>query len=384
VQIRKLPSVLLLFGLLVASRDLTATGGPEPLLVGVRVSPTTFLPSLGQSVELTAGVAAPGTLTLEVLDRDGFVIRTLAAKKPIKAGRLSLTWDGKDDTGQVVPDEAYSFRLALSTTKGRALYFPANTESAMYEVPPAYYSSTDAALVYELPRPSRVLIQAGEAIRDAATKGMSGPVLKTIVNREPRPEGRIVDHWNGQDETGTLLVSGLPNFVVSIACWPLPENSVIATGNRLSGFVEYALSRKGRSRFRARSAHNGHHAGLTTLEDVSPKVTVGIGGGTRAGASGCWQIAGATLSLSLDVTGPTAAAFRRQPGRILVYEGVSRIAQRVSSPRTNEVSIRLREPFTEKRILAVNWTSNYGPTAPGLVCVEPRRTNDAGEERSQR
>lgn len=372
MQIRKLPSLLFLVGLLVAGRDLTAAGRSRPLLSDVHVSPTTFLPSLGQSVRVTAGVAVSGTLTLEVLDRDGFVIRTLAAKKPIKVGRLSLAWDGKDDAGEVVPDEAYSFRISLSTTKGRALYFPANEVPAMYEVPPAYYSRADATLVYELPRPSRVHLQAGEAVQDPATKAMSGPVLKTIVNREPRPAGRVVEHWNGRDESETLLVPELPHFVVGIACWPLPENSVIATGNRKTTFLKHVTARTGRSRITVVPRRKHHHTGLTTLEDVSPSASIVVRNGTRSGAGRCWQVSSGTVTLGVDVIGPTAERFRVQPGRISVFDGVTELAKRPAGARNNELVVTLLSPLMGKTNLAVNWASDYGPTAPGVVCIEPR------------
>lgn len=370
--IRKMTSSLALLGLLFVSRDLTAAGKSKPLLSDVRVSPPTFLPSLGQSVQLTAGVAAAGTFTLEVLDRDGFVIRTLAARKPIKAGHLSLAWDGKDDAGEVVPDEAYSFRLALSTTEGTALYFPANEVPEMYEVPPAYYSRADGTLVYALPKASRVHLQAGEAVRDPATKAMSGPVLKTIVNREPRPAGRVVEHWNGRDESGTLLVPELPHFVVGIACWPLPENSVIATGNRKTTFLTHVAARTGKSRINVVPSRRHHHAGLMTLEDVSPNVAIIVRNGTRTDAGGCWQVSTGTVTLAVDVTGPTAERFRVQPGRVSVFDGVTELARRAAAAGRNELDVKLPWPMKGRTSLAVNWASDYGPTAPGVVCIEPR------------
>jgi hypothetical protein len=253
----------------------------------------------------------------------------------------------------------------------------------MFEVPPAYYSRSDATLVYELPKAARVHLQAGQAAIDPDTGSTVGPVLKTIVNREPRPAGRVLDHWNGRDETGTLLVSELPHFVVSIACWPLPENSVIATGNRDVRFVDYAVSRRGSSRITTGHSRERHPAGLATFEDVSPTATVLVRNGSRTGDSGCWQVTGSAASLTVGVTGPTARFFRKQPAHVYVYEGVKQLAQYRVDPTEIHIELDLTGPLTARRTFAVNWASDLGPTAPGVFCLEPGESAALNEKRGQ-
>ncbi|MBI5440095.1 MAG: hypothetical protein HY900_02670 [Deltaproteobacteria bacterium] len=381
--LRKLRPLALSLLLTAPAGAVEGAGRPVNHITQVKVTPASFLPSLGEKIQITAALTTGGRLRAEVLDRDGFVVRTLASDKTVAKGPVALTWDGRDDSGNVVPDEAYSFRLDLKTGKTRSLYFPANQNVDMYEVPPAYYSRADAALVYELPKASRVHLQAGQAALDPATGKTVGPVLKTIVNRGPRPAGRVLDHWNGRDETGTVLVSELPHFVVSIACWPLPENSVIATGNRDVRFLDHAISRKGTSRITTRPGHGHHHEGLTTVEDYSPAATVLVRNGTRTGENGCWQVAGSSASLAVGVTGPTAQVFRRQPAHVLVYEGVRRIGQYPGHPAGVDAVIDLGGPLTARRTFAVNWASDLGPTAPGVFCLEPRVIAAVSEERGQ-
>lgn len=346
------------------------------LIKDVRVKPATFLPTLGEKVEFSLRLVASGRLSASVLDRDGYVVRILASKKQAKAGRLALTWDGRNNEGAIVPDEAYSLLLELETTKSKELYFPANQFGEMYEVAAQSYSRRDAAVAFELPRASRVHMQAGQAVPDPDLGRNVGPVLKTILNREPKPAGRVLATWNGLDESGTVMVPNLPHFVIGIACTPLPENSVIATGNRSKAFIDYVSERKGSSRITASPEHRHHHLGLSTEDDLSPVVSVAVREGVRGG-NNCWLVTGQTMTLSVELKGPTASSLRTHPGRVFVFRGVEKIADVDASVAIAGIKIEFPKPLTETTHLVVNWASEYGPTAPGVFCVEPARTGVA-------
>jgi hypothetical protein len=63
------------------------------------------------------------TVTLDILDSRGNVVRTLVRKEPQPRGRVSYTWDGLDDTGQPVPDGHYRPRVHLER-HGRTIVLP--------------------------------------------------------------------------------------------------------------------------------------------------------------------------------------------------------------------------------------------------------------------
>src|SRR5262249_37064207 len=155
-------------------------------ITNVKVSKPFFNPSFGQKEEITFDVVHPGKLSALILDRDGYVTKKLLIGKTVAAGALSFVWDGKKNQGEVVGDEAYSLKLDLISDEENETYFPANTQSEEIHVKPKYYDRQNGILSYILPRPCRVHIQAGTAIIDPKTKEAQGPVLKTIVNREPR------------------------------------------------------------------------------------------------------------------------------------------------------------------------------------------------------
>src|SRR5258706_15958387 len=66
--------------------------------------------SAGETATVTLEVARPGRVSLLILDRDGFPVRRLAREQGVKSSFV-VSWDGRDDAGQFVADDAYSLRV---------------------------------------------------------------------------------------------------------------------------------------------------------------------------------------------------------------------------------------------------------------------------------
>jgi hypothetical protein len=62
-------------------------------------------------------------VTVEVLGATGDVVRTLARSRPVRAGRTSFSWDGRDDAGRMAPDDTYRLRVELENL-GRTFDLP--------------------------------------------------------------------------------------------------------------------------------------------------------------------------------------------------------------------------------------------------------------------
>ncbi len=65
----------------------------------------------------------PETVTLDVLDRNGRSVRTIVRKRREPAGRVSYTWDGRDNLERVVPEGVYRPRVQLERN-GRTIVLP--------------------------------------------------------------------------------------------------------------------------------------------------------------------------------------------------------------------------------------------------------------------
>ena len=63
------------------------------------------------------------TLTLDILDRNGRSIRTVVRNRRESAGRVSYTWDGRDNADRVVAEGVYRPRVRLRRN-GRTIVLP--------------------------------------------------------------------------------------------------------------------------------------------------------------------------------------------------------------------------------------------------------------------
>ena len=340
--------------------------GAGPNIRDVSVTPPFFNPTAGQSVAIQFHAGASGPATVTILDRDRFTIRKLAARA-VTPGLATFSWDGRDEEGVVVPNEAWNVRIEL----GEAVHDPSLDFHPQLDDPqPRTYSRPDGILSYRLARPARVHIEAGQASPNPKNNGRAeGPILKTIVNSEPRVSGAVVEKWNGFDESGTIRVSDLPNFVVSVLAVSLPENSIITGGNRRETFLDYAARQRPAQALqpKKRATPTRHHAGLNAFEDRSPALTIRPRG-TWSASANAWQVYG-PLRIEAKIEGRSAAHFLAQPTVITIYVGEKLVLTRTSPANPLVFTIPASElPAGDHRI-AVNWGSDYGPAALGSFRV---------------
>jgi flagellar basal-body rod modification protein FlgD len=83
----------------------------------------------GSGFNLKSGAAAmnitlatPATVTLTVKDASGKLVATLP-KGPLGRGETSLTWDGRDAAGNLLPDGAYKVEVTATGLDGKAAAF---------------------------------------------------------------------------------------------------------------------------------------------------------------------------------------------------------------------------------------------------------------------
>ena len=327
-----------------------------------------------ESATVTIDFGQAGRASVVIVDRDGYPVRALLNTQPA-SGSVTLHWDGRDDSGRMVADEAYSLKVDWRGPEGTDTYFPANEGATMSAIEARSYDRRTATLVYSLSRASRVHIQAGTAAVDPKTKKPIGPVMKTLVNREPRVSGTIAEHWNGYDESGGIFVPDLEDFVVAIAATPLPENSIVTFGNRQRRFVDTLSTRRGASLFTNRQ-HREHHFGLPTADDVSPALLIEPLNAAWSAADRAWIKSGTgALRLRLRAEGPTAAAFERHPATIERF--VDGRAMGNPSRKTSDVVEVPVDASGSVRRVSINWNSDWGPVAANTILVRV-----AGHERA--
>ena len=369
--------------LCVLATALTASGGATAsagtALSDVSVSPSFFNPTLGQKQSIRAHAARSGTLVVEILDRDRTAIRTLEALR-IAAGEVTAIWDGKDQGGKVVPDEAYNLQLTFTDGTKSEVYSPSEHFHPVPEDAKVhFYSREDGVLSYTLAKPSRVHAQAGQASTDPRTKERREVVLKTLVDDSPRVAGSVIEKWNGMDEGGTILVPELPDFVIAILAVPLPPNAMITVGNAKETFFDYARRHRAAEAVRPRdlrASTASHHAGLSALEDHTPPLEVRPTA-TWDPRQREWKTS-LPLHVMVTVAGGGAPYFLGQPTALSVTVDEKEVLniKQPGSPATFSLGPRELSPGVHQ--VAFNWASRLGLTAVNAMRVQilPAHSSD--------
>ena len=69
----------------------------------------------------TVGLAAPAqSVSVQVQDSSGNTVRTMTLGQQA-AGALAITWDGKQDSGQVAPNGSYSVNVTATAANGQSV-----------------------------------------------------------------------------------------------------------------------------------------------------------------------------------------------------------------------------------------------------------------------
>jgi hypothetical protein len=321
-----------------------ASTGERPVQLRVTTTPAFFNPVIGQSAQIRLSASRPGIVTVEILDRDRFVIRTLDSV-PINKETV-VRWDGKDNAGEGVPDEAYAVRARLVSDGSELVYDPGKDfQPRPVSIDSTSYSRADGVLSYRLERPSRVHIQAGQA-RLIASGPARGPILRTIVDRAPRAGGPVIEAWNGMDDSRKVYIPDLPHFVVAMMAIPLPESSLITVGNRHTNFTDYARRHRAATFTRPRrlaAAAHAHHQGLNAFEDRSPRLTLLR---ERSVDSPVWKSGtGEALAFSVQLDEDTAPFFLSQPNSLEVFIDLDRVSRVTCRANPNAVHLTISTPI---------------------------------------
>lgn len=198
----------------------------------VRLGGASFNPGLEQEVSLSYRLSAADRAWVRVYDPDGGLVRTLVAGERQEAGEHRAAWDGRDDEGRVVPDEAYTF--TVETGSGDRYDPEATTGGEVGDLTDARFDRQGGTVTYRLPAASRVLMRLG--VRN-------GPMYKTLVDWKPRVAGSVTEYWDGRDEDHLVVMWDRPGFSALITYVTLPDATVIAYGNDDESYRQYKLGR---------------------------------------------------------------------------------------------------------------------------------------------
>ncbi|MBI3330703.1 MAG: hypothetical protein HYZ96_01165 [Candidatus Omnitrophica bacterium] len=109
-----------------ASRSSTVTvDTTAPAISNLSDAPDPFRPSLGQSTTISFTLSEPALVTLKVYNSAGKLIRTLLSNALKTTPSNSVVWNGRNQSGVLVPPGVYTYKLWVSDKAGnRASPYP--------------------------------------------------------------------------------------------------------------------------------------------------------------------------------------------------------------------------------------------------------------------
>ena len=90
-------------------------GTDDQQISNVSLNVDAFNPSGDQQISLTYKLVQPDKVTICIYDPDNGLVRILLDSAMRKAGKHEEVWNGHDDEGQIVPNEAYTFTIETAS-----------------------------------------------------------------------------------------------------------------------------------------------------------------------------------------------------------------------------------------------------------------------------
>jgi hypothetical protein len=177
-----------------------------------RIDPTT-----GEQASISYTIDAAAMITLQIYDgRDALIYR--GEPEQVEPGTHSLTWDGRDASGEPVPPEAYHYVLHAENASGTVTHDLTDAtggEALLAEEP--VWDADSGQLRFRLHHPSRINVRFGLA---------DGPYVRTVVDWVARDAGDHVVAWDGWDASQAMNLAKHPMISPTVRAYTLPGNTI--------------------------------------------------------------------------------------------------------------------------------------------------------------
>lgn len=184
-------------------------GGPLP---GSPDGPPTFSPNGDGSAETIGfpfAMDEPGYVDAAIDDGDGAHVRSLTAR--VGAGAGTLSWDGRDDAGRLVPDGLYTVLLRPRDLAGN-VGLGRTAAAAVYTTLSHVLGTRTVFFPQDLDRYARTarfsFDLSGPATVSATIRDPSGAVVRTMIDAAQMTAGTHVFDWDGRRDDGTMATRG--------------------------------------------------------------------------------------------------------------------------------------------------------------------------------
>ncbi|MFH1062656.1 MAG: FlgD immunoglobulin-like domain containing protein [Candidatus Omnitrophota bacterium] len=253
----------------------------------VRISSPTLDPyDSGASMEIYYTIRNDMQITMIVYNDNDEPVRTLVNNELRLAGEKSEVWDGKDDSGQIVPDGFHYFKIT-SNIDGQEYvqYDPSHTDGAdishflvvsISDFDPK--ENIPCILNVDVPEPAYIFVR----IRPGRWLQGDSATIRLLKYHEPCEDGHLQFFWDGRDESGAMVP--YRSYFIGVWAYRPDVNSVLVIG----GTPRITLDANSISPVRFRPYANSYRSSQTMLQTtvsftISREALVNVGVYNSAG-----------------------------------------------------------------------------------------------------
>jgi flagellar hook assembly protein FlgD len=168
-------------------------------------------------------ITTAANVTVTITSTDDNPIRTLLNHAAQAAGPHSVQWNGRTESGMPAADGVYLFVIEAENETDYAVYDPGVV--TVPEVTEFYGETPFQPPSQTCPIHSTITADAMVRIRIGLA---NGPLLRTLVDWEPRAAGQHTDVWDGRDESGNVVPAG--EYLVGIWADGWAANGILVIG----------------------------------------------------------------------------------------------------------------------------------------------------------
>ena len=200
-------------------------------ITNISITVGQFNPEGGGTTDIEYTLTADALLTIRIYDMNDDLVRTLIDNQARTPGTYSEEWNGKDDSGNIVPDGVYYLIVedSISGSPG-IVYDPRGTggRDVSHSIslscsPFDTTKNTPCIITYDMPQAASINIKV-------RAKRFTGPAIKVIEYQTPRSAGTHQSVWDGKDEFGQPIQ--FKQYTFAIWGYTLVDNAIIVEGKR--------------------------------------------------------------------------------------------------------------------------------------------------------
>lgn len=228
-----------------------------------KVSPHVINPLNGQQAGIHFSGSVDGQAIIRIYDRKFYQVREISLES-VEAEKMNTAfWDGKDDQGLAVPNEAYFFTIEVLAYSGTLVEYDP-TVLLKLELKPfqVQYDSNSLKLNFTLDQDAVVDIRSG--IADG------GPMVNKLIEWEPMLRGKYSIPWDGWDAHHVMHVAKHAKHHLFAQIVPLPDHSIFITGNPQTQGKLYSTLHDRNTRILKRKENTAYSDQLFSQLDVYP------------------------------------------------------------------------------------------------------------------